>query len=182
MRLKRLLNKIKYKCLKPIIYSIELVNGPLHMRLVTALLKSSGVKVQGQLSYVHKTVKFDDFDKISLGRGVVLSLEVYLLTHDWSRHVAYAIFKKELPSTITESNLQKAIKRDSPVLKQIKIGNNVFVGARSFILPGTEIGDNCIIGAGSVLRGKIPAGSIVCGNPAKIIGNVEAFGDKWCNS
>lgn len=37
-------------------------------------------------------------------------------------------------------------------LKPISVGNNVFVGARSVILPGTFIGDNCIIGAGAVVK------------------------------
>ena len=36
-------------------------------------------------------------------------------------------------------------------------------------MPGTEIGNNCVIGAGSVVRGKIPDESVVMGNPAKII-------------
>lgn len=181
MTLKRIFNKLRYKCLKPIIYSVEFFNGPLHMRLVTALLKISGVSINGQLAYVHKTAKFDDFDKVSLGKGVVLSLDVYLLTHDWSRHVAYNVLKKKHLDSTNQINLGNAIKRDSPVLKNIIIGNNVFIGARSFILPGTIIEDHCIIGAGSVVRGKIPSGSIVCGNPAKVIGNTENYGVKWSN-
>lgn len=181
MNIKRLYNKLRYKVLKPIVYSIELLNGPLHMKLVTSLLKSSGVQVQGPLAYVHKTVHFDDFDKIILGRGTVLSTDVYLLSHDWSRHIAYNVLKEDISYLDQGTKLQEAIRRDSPVLKRIEIGNNVFIGARSFILPGTIIEDNCIIGAGSVLRGRIPSGSVVCGNPAKIVGSVEEFGKKWCN-
>jgi acetyltransferase-like isoleucine patch superfamily enzyme len=44
--------------------------------------------------------------------------------------------------------------------KSIKIGKNVFVGTRSIILPGVIIGDNTIIGAGSVVRRSVPANSI----------------------
>ena len=49
----------------------------------------------------------------------------------------------------------------------IKIGNNVFVGARSIILKGVTIGDGAVIGAGSVVAGDVPAHSISGGNPAK---------------
>jgi acetyltransferase-like isoleucine patch superfamily enzyme len=48
----------------------------------------------------------------------------------------------------------------------IKIGNNVWIGSNSVILPGTKIGDNCIIGAGSVVRGQIPNNQIWIGSPA----------------
>lgn len=53
------------------------------------------------------------------------------------------------------------------VLRETKIGNNVRIGSNSTILP-VNIGDNCIIGAGSVVTKDIPEGSIVYGNPAKI--------------
>jgi len=55
-----------------------------------------------------------------------------------------------------------------------RIGANCFIGGRSLILPGIEIGDNCVIGAGSVVTKSVPPGSIVAGNPARIIrSNIE---------
>lgn len=50
-----------------------------------------------------------------------------------------------------------------------RIGANCFIGGRSLILPGIEIGDNCVIGAGSVVTKSVPPGSVVAGNPARII-------------
>ncbi len=50
------------------------------------------------------------------------------------------------------------------------IGDNVFIGVNSVIMPGAKIGDNSIIGALSFVRGEIPEGSIAVGNPAKVIG------------
>ena len=50
-----------------------------------------------------------------------------------------------------------------------KIGRNCFVGVRSVILPGVVIGDECCIGAGSVVTKDIPANSMAVGVPAKII-------------
>lgn len=51
----------------------------------------------------------------------------------------------------------------------IIIGNNVWLGGNVVILPGVTIGDNCVIGAGSVVTKNIEANSIACGNPCKVI-------------
>jgi acetyltransferase-like isoleucine patch superfamily enzyme len=50
-----------------------------------------------------------------------------------------------------------------------KIGRHCFIGARSVILPGLQIGDESIVGAGSVVTKDVPPRSIVAGNPAQII-------------
>lgn len=49
------------------------------------------------------------------------------------------------------------------------IGRRCFIGARSIILPGVTIGDECVIGSGAVVTKDIPPRSLVAGNPAKII-------------
>ena len=51
----------------------------------------------------------------------------------------------------------------------IRIGNNVWIGMNVVILPGVTIGDNVVIGAGSVVRSDIPSDSIAAGNPCKLI-------------
>lgn len=53
--------------------------------------------------------------------------------------------------------------------KGIKIGNNVWVGAKATFLDGATIGDNCIVAAGAVVRGTFPNNVIIGGVPAKII-------------
>jgi acetyltransferase-like isoleucine patch superfamily enzyme len=50
-----------------------------------------------------------------------------------------------------------------------RIGNHCFIGARSIILPGLEIGDESIVAAGSVVTKDVPPRSIVAGTPAQII-------------
>ncbi len=49
------------------------------------------------------------------------------------------------------------------------IGNNVWIGGSATILPGVSIGDNVVIGAGSVVAKDIPSNTVAVGNPAKII-------------
>ncbi len=60
----------------------------------------------------------------------------------------------------------------------VKIGNDVFVGIDSIIMPGVQIGNNVIIAAGSVVTKSIPSNSIVAGNPAKIICTYREYKEK----
>lgn len=53
--------------------------------------------------------------------------------------------------------------------KSITVGNNVWFGAEVTVCPGVSIGDNCVIGAGSVVVGDIPANTVAVGNPCKVI-------------
>lgn len=55
------------------------------------------------------------------------------------------------------------------IIGDMNIGANVFIGAKSLILPGVYIGDGAIVGAGSVVTKDVEAWTIVGGNPAKFI-------------
>ena len=56
---------------------------------------------------------------------------------------------------------------------QVKIGNNVFIGAHSVVMPGVVIGDNVIVGANSIVLHDIPSNCVVVGSPAKKIRNLN---------
>lgn len=90
---------------------------------------------------------------IEIGDNVTLAPDVTILSHD-------ACTKKIL---------------GFGAIGKVIIGDNVFIGARSIILPNVKIGENCIIGAGSVVTKDIPSNSIACGNPAKVIKNMADF-------
>lgn len=51
----------------------------------------------------------------------------------------------------------------------VKIGHNVWIGGNVVILPGVTIGDNCTIGAGSVVTRDIPSSTLAAGNPCRVI-------------
>ena len=53
--------------------------------------------------------------------------------------------------------------------ESVTIGNNVWLPARSVMLPGTNIGDNCVIGTGSIITKDIPDGSLAMGSPCKVV-------------
>ena len=61
---------------------------------------------------------------------------------------------------------QQGAKPTAPVT----IGDDVWIGESVIILPGSQIGNGVILGAGAVVRGKIPDNAIVIGNPAEVVG------------
>lgn len=82
-------------------------------------------------------------EKISVGRNTVIGYNTTILTHEY---------------LIREYRLG-----------EVKIGANVMIGANTTILPGVTIGDNAIVGAGSVVHKDVAADSFVAGNPLQVI-------------
>lgn len=60
-------------------------------------------------------------------------------------------------------------------IKPIEIGAHVWIGEKVVILKGVKIGDNAIIGAGSVVTKDIPSGVIAVGNPARVIKHIDSW-------
>lgn len=164
-KLSRLLIKTKFHIAKFFIGYIVYLDGRLYMKLYIQLLKKSGFKIIGTPRFIAKSARFDDFDRITLGDRLVVSMNVHFLTHDYSYTTAL-IAKGEMPPT------------DIGVLRNIVVGNNVFIGMNSIILPGSNIGENVIIGAGSVVRGLLKSNSIYAGNPAVYLGDIKEYAEK----
>lgn len=62
--------------------------------------------------------------------------------------------------------------------KPITIGNNVWIGGSSVVIPGVTLGDNVVVAAGAVVTKSFPANVVVGGNPAQIIKTIEEESDK----
>lgn len=93
---------------------------------------------------------------ITIGDNVTLAPRVHILAHDAST-------KKFIGYT---------------KIGRVTIGNNVFVGAESVILPNVKIGNNVIIGANSTVTRDIPDNVVVGGSPARILCKLEEFIEK----
>ncbi|MDF1694609.1 MAG: acyltransferase [Saprospiraceae bacterium] len=100
---------------------------------------------------------------IEIGDRVTITSGVRIITHDGSTW------------------LMRDEKGRRFLYRKVEIGNDVFIGLNSIILPGVRVGNNCIIAAGSVVIKSIPDGSIVGGNPARIIGSYDEYKNKVMN-
>ena len=61
--------------------------------------------------------------------------------------------------------------------KPVRIGRNVWLGAGAIILPGVTVGDNSIVGAGSVVTRDVEENTIVVGNPAHVLRKITPMDD-----
>jgi len=98
---------------------------------------------------------------ISIGSGTLIGSKVYIGDHSHGHYKDIKICEQEkdiIPSL-----------RPLADEKEIIIGKNCWIGDGAVVLAGTEIGDNCVIGANSVLKGNFPANSLIAGVPAKLI-------------
>jgi maltose O-acetyltransferase len=104
----------------------------------------------GRESFVNYGCIFLDVGLITIGDNCQIGPAVQIYTADHPRD-----------PELRRSGLESA--------RPVTIGNNVWIGGGTIILPGRTIGDDAIIGAGSVVTRDVPAGATVAGNPARSI-------------
>lgn len=134
----------------------------LQTRCIRKAHELRGARFGGDPRYIHPTAWLDASGGLTIGANVVMSLGVVVLTHDYAITVGLKA-GGETPAS------------DVAVRQPVVIGRDCFLGARAILLPGTELGDHVIVGAGAVVRGKIPGDSVVAGNPARIIGKASEW-------
>jgi acetyltransferase-like isoleucine patch superfamily enzyme len=94
---------------------------------------------------------------VKLGNHVTITSGVVFSTHDGGVWV----FRREYPNI--------------DVFAPIIVGDNVFIGINTILLPGINIGNNVVIGAGSVVTKNIPDNSVAVGTPARVIKSIEEY-------
>ena len=93
---------------------------------------------------------------ITIGDNVTMAPRVHILCHDASTKGFLGYTK----------------------IGRVNIGDNVFIGAESVVLPGVNIGSNVIIGANSTLTHDVPDNTVVAGSPARVICSLDEFLEK----
>lgn len=127
-------------------------------------LRSKGVKI-GENTYFFspETTSIDPRKSflIEIGSYCKITSGVTILAHDYSRSVV----RKRDGINIGGS---------APTV----IGDNCFIGIKATILMGSKIGNNCIIGACSLVHGEFPDDCVIAGNPARVICSIEEYKEK----
>lgn len=98
---------------------------------------------------------------ITIGNNVDINTNFQILTHDWA---SFVFINKYHDFVNSEGG--------------VSIGNNIYFGTNVIILKGVTIGDNCIIGAGSIVNLSIPANSVATGNPCRVVCSLDEYYEK----
>ncbi|NGP28674.1 acyltransferase [Rhodococcus aetherivorans] len=108
----------------------------------------------GTGTFVNYGCRFNTSARIKIGRNCDIGMDVLFVTstHDIGRTNRRA---------------------GRPIAKSISIGNGVWIGARSVLLPGVVIGDGSIVAAGAVVTANVPANTVVAGVPARPMRNLD---------
>ncbi|NOR68330.1 MAG: transferase [Methylomarinum sp.] len=116
--------------------------------------------------HISDNVTIADFVHISaikhifIGAGTLIGSKVYIGDHshgNYKNKIKWEYEKNVLPAL-------RPLADESDII----IGKNCWIGDGAILLAGSEIGDNCVIGANSVLKGKFLANSLIAGAPAKL--------------
>jgi acetyltransferase-like isoleucine patch superfamily enzyme len=134
----------------------------LHCNGVVSLQRGVRIVVDsGRLTIGHETnvnglgTKILCAEAITIGAGCTFSWDVQILDNDFH--------------AITVDGAQQ------PSVAPIVIGDRVWVGTRALILKGVTIGDGAVVAAGAVVTKDVPAGAVVAGVPAKVVGRADSW-------
>lgn len=145
-----------------IILKIHTLWRSFYDRAYIEVCKARGLKVGKDVIFVEAPKFGSEPYLIEIGDRTKITANCTFINHDGAMYVIRSMEKYT----------------DARNFGRIKIGKNCFIGNNCTILPGVEMGDNCILGAGSVLNSSMPPNSVYAGVPARFICTVEEYGDK----
>ena len=126
-------------------------------------LTSQGFVTTGEHTITSGTVSFKGREDIRIGRYSALGEHVFIVgsNHDYELPANQSRFYRETFDFDNRRRVEGKVK--------VVIGNDVYVGDNSTLLPGVEIGDGAFIGAGSIVTRDIPPYAVAVGIPARLI-------------
>lgn len=132
----------------------------------------------GKGTGIAPNVSFRNGERIKMGHDCHIGERCYLWAGDSTGRIIIGNYVSLAPEVfLTASDYKfeagKPFRQQPKNERDIRIGNDVWLGARVVVTAGVTIGDGCIVGAGAVVTKDLPAGSIAAGVPAKVIGKRE---------
>ncbi|WP_299221163.1 sugar O-acetyltransferase [uncultured Alistipes sp.] len=124
----------------------------------------------GRRFTIHSPFHCDFGEQITLGEDFVGNLGLTILD-EAAVTIGDRVFIGPHCGLYTVAHALDAAQRAQGVMRSrpITIGNDVWIGGHTVVLPGVAIGDGAVIGAGSVVTRDIPAGVVAAGNPCRVI-------------
>jgi len=170
MKISTLLNVIASVCdPRSYIHSMRLIHyyGYSHVRPRRLLQAGEGTGIAPNVS-------LRNGERIRMGCGCHIGERCFLWAGDTTGRIEIGDHVSLAPGVfVTASDYQFVSGlpfREQPKLElDIRIGNDVWLGARVVVTAGVTIGDGCIVGAGAVVTRDLPAGSIAVGVPARVV-------------
>lgn len=159
-----MMKRILFNLLKTIAVLVKIFSHRHYMRLIVKAYKIKGATITGMPAFIDHSAYIDTSGGLTISRGVGISVNAIVLTHDWSFLRRYRARNITPPPTVI---------LDPQAYKPVFIDEYSLVGAGAIVLPGTHIGKYCLIGSGAVVKGKIEDYAIVVGNPARKIGDTR---------
>lgn len=141
-------------------------------------VRERGKITKGKGTGIAPNVSLRNGERIAMGHDCHIGERCYLWAGDSTGRIILGNYVSLAPEVfITASDYRfeagKPFRQQSKRERDIRIGNDVWLGARVVITAGVTIGDGCIVGAGAVVTKDLPPGSIAAGVPARVIGNRE---------
>lgn len=124
---------------------------------------------------IGRDARIGDYVHINADKSVVIGNNVLMASKIFISDTNHGTYQGENQSPPSSNPTMREYS-----YKPVRIGDNVWIGENVVILPGTSVGNGCIIGANSVLTGKkYPDNAIIAGVPAKVIKVYNNITNTW---
>ncbi len=124
-----------------------------------------GVRVRiGSRTSIGAWTRVDAACGVEIGDDVLMAWDVLVMDHD-----AHSLLFRNRKNDVVH---WQALDWDAVRKAPVSIGDKCWIGAKSIILKGVQIGEGAVVGAGSVVTKNVPPWTVVAGNPARVIRNL----------